>query len=199
MRVLVVCCHPDPDSFTHATCRRVCAGLTANGHDVDVLDLYAEGFDPVIDRAEWSTYIGTPAALLDGPMAGHFDRLRRAEGLVFVYPTWIWGPPAMLKGWLERVLVPGVAFSLPTEAQPGVRSLLGQIRLVAAVTSTGTPRWLMWLAGFPGRRMLLRSIRLGFSLRCARIWMALHGIESADAERRSRHLKRVERRFGRVR
>lgn len=199
MRILVVYCHPSPQSFCHAALTRVLAGLAVGGHEVDVLDLYAEGFNPVIDEAEWKIYMSEPERLATGAMARHVELLRRAEGLVFVYPTWLFSLPAMLKGWLDRVFLPGVSFSLPEGGQQAPSSLLRQIRLVAAVTSTGTPGWLMGLAGFPGKRLLRRALRLGFALRCQNLWLCLHGMETNTHAERVRHLDRVERRFAGLR
>ncbi len=199
MRILVVYCHPEPNSFTHAALERVLAGLARHDHEVEVLDLYADDFDPIVDHAEWTTYIHDPPKLQDGPMTAHFERLRWAEGLVFVHPTWVFSLPARLKGWLDRVIAPGVAFSLPTDEQPIIRSLLRHIRMVAVVTSTGTPWFVMRAAGMPGKTLILRALRLGFAIRCSTIWLCLHGIDTCSADKRARHLERVERRFARIR
>jgi len=199
MRVLVVYCHPAPESFCRAVLDRVLAGLAAGGHEVDLLDLYAEGFDPVIGADAWRAYTSDPTRLAEGAMADHVARLRGAEGLVFVYPTWTFGLPAVLKGWMDRVFLPGVAFSLPTGDARAVRSLLRHVRLVAGVTTTGSPRWVMALSGFPGKRLILRAIRLGFAVRCRTIWLCLHGVDTTTQDRRVAHLARVERRFARLR
>lgn len=198
MRILVVYAHPSPQSFCHAALERVLAGLAVGGHEVDVLDLYAEGFDPVIDEVEWRIYMNEPARL-EAAMSRHIELLRRAEGLVFVYPTWLFSAPAMLKGWLERVFVPGVSFSLPEGAEKAPSSLLRHIRLVAGVTSTGTPWWLMAASGFPGKRLIRRAIRLGFAVRCKNLWLCIHSMETNTHAQRARHLERIERRFARVR
>ena len=198
MRILVVYAHPSPQSFCHAALERVLAGLAVGGHEVDVLDLYAEGFNPVIDEAEWKVYMSEPARFADS-MRRHVELLRQAEGLVFVYPTWLFSVPAMLKGWLERVFIPGVSFSLPEQGQQAPSSLLRHIRLVAGVTSTGTPWWLMAASGFPGKRLLRRAIRLGFAVRCKNLWLCIHSMETNTHAQRARHLERIERRFARVR
>ncbi|MEZ4381137.1 MAG: NAD(P)H-dependent oxidoreductase [Nannocystaceae bacterium] len=198
MRILVVYAHPSPQSFCHAALERVLAGLAVGGHEVDVLDLYAEGFDPVIDEAEWRVYMNEPARL-EAAMSRHIELVRRAEGLVFVYPTWLFSVPAMLKGWLERVFIPGVSFSLPEQGQQAPSSLLRHIRLVAGVTSTGTPWWLMAASGFPGKRLIRRVIRLGFAVRCKNLWLCIHSMETNTHAQRARHLERIERRFARVR
>lgn len=198
MKVLVVYCHPSPQSFTHAALERVLAGLAVHHNEVEVIDLYGEGFDPVLRLDEWTTYIETPEELEGGPMQRHYALLRWAEGLVFVHPTWMFGLPAMLKGWLDRTFAPGVSFSLPASDDETVKSQIRHIELAATVTSTGTPWWVMAASGMPGRRLLHRSIRLGYAVRCRKMWLCLHGIEGSTEEKRTRHLDRVERAFAKV-
>jgi len=198
VNVLVVYCHPHPESYCHALLERVLAGLAVNGHDVDLLDLYAEGFDPVLREGEWLDYIHNPARSISGVMAEHVLRIERAEGLVFVFPTWFFGLPAMLKGWLDRAWLPGVAFDIPPNG--GVaRSRLRRIRFLATVTTTGLPWLALQVLGFPGQRTITRGIRVGLAARCRHLWLALHAIDTTTRERRERFLVTVERRFAMVR
>ena len=111
MQVLVVYCHPRPDSYCRALCESAIAGLDRAGHDVVLLDLYREGFRAQMNPEERRAY-ETDSPILDPMVARHAAAVAQAEAIVFVYPTWWWGLPALLKGWLDRVLVPGVAFTL---------------------------------------------------------------------------------------
>ena len=198
MNVLVVYCHPHPESYCHALLERVLAGLAVNGHDVDLLDLYAEGFDPVLREGEWLDYIHNPARSISGVMAEHVLRIERAEGLVFVFPTWFFGLPAMLKGWLDRAWLPGVAFDIPPNGGVAL-SRLRRIRFLATVTTTGLPWLALQVLGFPGQRTITRGIRVGLAARCRHLWLALHAIDTTTRERRERFLVTVERRFAMVR
>src|SRR6478736_372001 len=108
MRVLVVYCHPVETSFHAALHQEVLRNLRAAGHEVDDCDLYAEGFDPVLSREERLGYHEVPSNQL--PLKRHVERLQWAEGIVFCFPTWCFGLPAMLKGYFDRLLLPGVAF-----------------------------------------------------------------------------------------
>ncbi|MEM6488089.1 MAG: NAD(P)H-dependent oxidoreductase [Pseudomonadota bacterium] len=190
MRLLVVHAHPNPASFSAAVCARFVAGARAGRHEVDVLDLYAEGFDPVMSRAEHAGY-ETPVEN-QKPVADHIARLQRAEGLVFVYPTWWYAQPAMLKGWLDRVLVPGVAFDMPVPGQ-AIRPGLTNIRLIGAVSTLGSPWW-WWRFGVaaPGQRLLLRGVGAICAKGARRFWLALHEMDSVDAAKREAFLARVE-------
>ena len=193
MRLLVVYCHPDPESFTAAVRDTVLAAARAAGHEADLLDLHAEGFDPVMSCAERRGY-HTPVEN-EVPVAPHIARLRRAEGLIFVYPTWWYGQPAMLKGWLDRVLVPGVAFGMPEPGKP-IRPGLTNIRLVGAVSTLGSPWW-WWTFGMgaPGRRVLLRGVRAICNPKARTFWLGLHEMDSATEAARKRFLARVEARI----
>ena len=105
MKILVVLGHPQPDSFNHALAERVVSTLAACGHELTFHDLYAEGFDPVLPPAE----IATDAAI-EPEIARHCEELVAAEGIVVVHPDW-WGqPPAILKGWIDRVFRPEIAY-----------------------------------------------------------------------------------------
>lgn len=199
MRILVVYTHPHPESLAHAALERVLAGLAVGAHEIKVIDLYAEGFDPVLGQAEWLDYHADPAKIAQTTMKAYVDQLEWAEGLVFVHPTWTFGLPAMLKGWLDRVLLPGVSFELPEENSTAVRSRLRRIRLIGVVTTTGSPWWVMWASGSPGKATLMRSIRLGFAVRCRKVFVCLHAVDTCSKESRVRFLERVEARFSKVR
>ena len=99
--------------------------------------------------------------------------------LLLVYPTWWFGPPAMLKGWLDRIWVPGVAFRL---GGPGVlRPLLTNVRRIGVVTTYGSPRWLLWFVGWPDWRLVRRGLRPLCARRCRLDWLALTRMDSCTA------------------
>ena len=115
MRVLVVYCHPVPDSFCAAVRDAAMAAIRAKGGEVRLIDLYAERFDPVMPAEERRTYNdGAPA---DPALEPHIEQLQWAEAILFVYPTWWYGLPAMLKGWFDRVWAKDVAFALAGRRQ----------------------------------------------------------------------------------
>jgi NAD(P)H dehydrogenase (quinone) len=196
MKILLVYCHPRSESFTAAARDVAIVALQSAGHQVDLLDLYAEGFNPVMDAAERAGYHTRGDNRL--PVAGHLDRLKAAEGLVFVYPTWWYAQPAMLKGWLERVLIPHETFTMPEGNQP-IRGLMQNIRLLAVVTSLGSPKWWWWLVGRPGQRILLSGIRVLCHPRCKTLWLALHRIDVVGEAERKAHLDRVKAVLGAIR
>jgi len=108
MRVLLIYAHPLSDSYAATLRDTVVAALRAGSHTVDLCDLYQEGFDPVLSAQERRDYRNTSENTR--AVSRHVDRLRQAEGVVFVFPSWWYGMPAILKGYFDRVWVPGVAF-----------------------------------------------------------------------------------------
>lgn len=194
MRILAVCCHPSRDSF-HADLRAEVLGrLAADGHMLTVIDLYAEGFDPVLREAEWREQ---RSAGLKGPdIERHVAELRSAQALLLIYPTWWYGLPAMLKGWLDRVWLPGVAFEI--EGGRIRRHMLSNIRQFAVVTTHGSPRWFIRLfMGEPGRKQVVRGLTQHLARGCKVSWNALYGIDTRDADALEAWRERTARRLGR--
>jgi NAD(P)H dehydrogenase (quinone) len=191
MRFLVVYAHPVEDSFQSALHRRVVAALTGAGHEVDDCDLYAEGFQPVLSREERRAYHHADANR--GFATKDIERLRRCQGLVLVFPTWWFGMPAILKGWFDRVWIPGVAFEL---ADGQTRPLLHNIVRFSVVTSYGSPWWVVKLMGDPNRRVLMAGIggiRQLLSRNARTLWLAKYNMDFADEASCSRFLEKVER------
>jgi len=192
VKALVVFCHPSAESFA-AECRdRVLAGLRAGGHEVRLRDLYVEGFRPELSAWEREHQF-SPAE--DKPdIADHAADLRWCDTLVLVYPTWFSAQPAMLKGWIDRVWVNGVAYDLP-EGSNRIRGRLRNIRRIVVVTTHGSSKFVNSLQGESGKRVVSRGLRL-LCHRFARVrWIALYGIDRCtDAERRA-FLDKVEQRL----
>jgi NAD(P)H dehydrogenase (quinone) len=193
MKVLLVVAHPCHDSYTHACAAAAVRGLGRAGHTVDTIDLYAVEFRAQMSRREREAY-ESEQPILDPIVDDHAARLLRAEAIVFVYPTWWSGLPAVLKGWLERVMVPGVGFILDVQTRK-VRPGLGNIKRIVGISTYGSPRMYVTLMNDNGRRMLTRALRLSCGWRTRTTWMALYAIDTAHGDRRQRHLERIETRL----
>jgi putative NADPH-quinone reductase len=135
MQVLVILGHPEKKSFNHAIAAEVIAALDNNGHKVTFHDLYQEQFDPRLDFDE----ISETAAFPD-EIAAYCEELARAEGIVIVHPNW-WGqPPALLKGWIDRVFRPGVAYRFEgDDAGDGVPIGLLKAKTAVVFNTSNTP------------------------------------------------------------
>src|SRR5215207_8833091 len=138
MRVLLVHAHPSPTSFSRALADTAEAALTGAGHTVTTVHLDDDGFRPAMSADERRAYESADP-VLDPLVARYADFVRTNEALVFVYPTWWAAQPAILKGWFDRVLVPGVAFDLDP-ATHGVRPRLRHVRHLIGITTYGSSR-----------------------------------------------------------
>ena len=192
MRVVVVIAHPDPNSFNHAIAATACSALTRSGHEVTVLDLYAEEFRTAMTPAERIAY-HSDRPILDPMAERHAEIVKQTEALVFVYPTWWSTMPAILKGWLERVMVPGVGFVF--DEHHHVRRGLTHVRCIVGISTYGA-RWRYVKAVHDnGRRVLLRALRLNTAVFTRRSWLGLYQVDARTAAQREAFLKRVERRM----
>ena len=188
MRVLLIHAHPDPDSF-NAALKSAAAEAMAPRHEVREIDLYADGFDPVLTRDAWRAYEdGVPA---DPVIEAHVEALKWAEALVFVYPTWWYGLPAIMKGWLDRVWLPGVAFTLPREGD--IKPTMTHIRRLVVITTCGASWALTQLVGAPGRNTLLRGCGFLMGRGCRKTFLAHYSMDDSTPDSRARYLARVTR------
>jgi len=135
MEILVILAHPERRSFNHAIAHAACRTLERGGHTVLFHDLCAEGFDPLLPASELDMK-APPSA----DVVRYCDELRRADGLVIVHPNW-WGqPPAAMKGWIDRVFRPGVAYEFQAgDGGEGVPVGLLQARTAVVFNTSNTP------------------------------------------------------------
>lgn len=208
MNVLIVLAHPEPKSFNAALCARARDALTAAGHDVVVSDLYAEGFNPVAGRHDFST-VADPdrfhyqseqahAARHDGfapDVAREQERVAWADLLILQFPLWWGGVPAILKGWGERVYAYGFGYA------DGLRFATGVFRgrrAMVSMTSGGTLE--RFGAGAPYgelERQVLWQIQhlgleyMGYELEAP---FVAYGAPRTDDKGRAAYLDELERR-----
>lgn len=155
MRVLLLHAHPVAESFNGHLHRVMHAQLLRGGHDVDDCDLYAENFDPRLTRAERLGYHDEATNI--EPVRGYVERLQAADALVLSYPVWNFGYPAILKGFFDRVFLPGVSFKL---VNGKVRPCLHNIKKVSVATTYGGSRMRAFLVGDPPRKAVNRVLRV---------------------------------------
>ena len=191
MRALVIYCHPHAASFTAAVRDVVLDKLRGAGAEIRVHDLYAENFKPVLTEGEWLGYLDCPDNC--APVAREVDDLRWCDTLIFVYPTWWYGLPAMIKGWLDRVLLPDVAFLMPDGVNKTIRPGMTHVTRLGVFTTCGASRWLTWLVGAPGKRTLLRGVRILCAKGCKTAFAAHYLMDSSTDASRNKHLGRVAR------
>ena len=185
MRALVIFAHPVPESFSASLHETVLVELEQKGWEVDDLDLYGEGFDPILSASERRIYHDEPENIL--PVQSYVERLQWAEALILVFPVWIFGFPAILKGFFDRVCVPGVAFKIQNgKLFPNLQN----INTLVAVTTYGGTRLRAWLAGDPPRKVVTRSVKFYCQPKTLK-YLALYDMNRADQTRRTNFMARV--------
>ena len=178
MKVLVVFDHPRRHSFCGAVLDELLAGLAEAGHEVEIADLHAEGFDPrmpVADEPDWAD----PDKPYSAAVLAEQARIARNEMLVFVFPVWWWSLPAMLKGWIDRVWNNGWAY--------GARKLPHRRALLVATAAGNAEDYRR--RGYD--RAMLTQIVTGIMNYCGIADAELRVLYDVteDAERRRAHLQ----------
>lgn len=191
---MVVLAHPNTGSLCHRLAGRIVESLTAIGAEATLHDLYVEGFDPVLLPEEaWQENLGEPDFLADRPdlpgpgtaagdpmVVRHRRELERSGGLVVVHPDW-WGkPPAILTGWLDRVLVP--VAGTPDPGRTGLHRVLVVNTTDDAPDPDRDPLGLVWRQGV-GTRLATDELER----------MALTEVAAASPEQHQRWFAAVER------
>lgn len=193
MNVLYVYCHPLADSFHAAIRKEALAGLQEAGHNIDLLDLYAENFDPVLSAERRRDYQNP--ALNRANNQAYVDRLMAADALVIQFPTWSFGLPAMLKGWFDRMFGPGISMDLSDPVH--VKPLLLHIKRVTGISTYGRARWQAIGMADPPRKMIKRYVPWFTGFKAKARYYALYHINTATPEKRSRFLAKVRREMAR--
>ncbi|MBN1191817.1 MAG: NAD(P)H-dependent oxidoreductase [Dehalococcoidales bacterium] len=132
MKVLVVYAHPNPQSFNHAVMESFTNGLKEAGHTYEVLDLYAGGFDPCFKGPDFAQFTG---GRMPDDVIKEQQRVSQADAMAFIYPIWWWAPPAILKGWYDRVLSMGFAYGMNEQGQ--LMGLLKHKKVLHITTTMG--------------------------------------------------------------
>ena len=192
MRILVLFAHPVETSFQAALHGATVETLGRGGHEVDDCDLYAEGFNPVLSREERINY--HDASVCRKPVEAYVERLLAAEALVLHFPVWNFGYPAILKGFFDRVFLPGVTFDLKDGR---VLPRLTRIRRVAAISTYGGTRLRAMLAGDPPRKAVTRVLRAQVGLATPITYLACYDMDHATDTSCERFLARVSQTMSR--
>lgn len=187
MRVLVLHSHPLDESYGRALFRQTCESLAEAGHEVDACNLYEEGFDPVLSAHDRRIYHDYPQNT--DMLKPYVERLKQAEGLVICTPVWNFGFPAMLKGYFDRVWLPGVSFAL----QDGrLTPTLRHIRKLGAVLTYGATPMRAFLVGDPPKKLIKRVIRGQIKIGAPMKFLAHYDMNNATDDTRAAFLDKVK-------
>lgn len=191
MKILVLYANPVETSFGAALHRATVETLRASGHTIDDCDLYAESFDPILSREDRLAYDHPP--LNRRRVEPYVERLLAAEALITIFPVWNIGLPAILKGYFDRVFLPGVTFEVSPDGR--MTTKLHNIRRIGAVATYGGSRIAAMLMGDAPRHFVKRSLKAVCKPGASCDYLALYGLNSKTGSDRSDFLGRVSERF----
>jgi putative NADPH-quinone reductase len=190
MNTLIIYCHPVEGSFCSAMRDAAQRGLVDAGHDVEIIDLAKDGFDPIMGLDEWQVYMSR-SGQVPIELERYAQLMRKAEIVVFVYPTWWSGVPAQLKGWFDRVLVPDVAFSFSDDGK--VQPALEHVHKMFILTTYGSPKLYVRLVNDNGRRLISRALRIATKKRARATHLGLYEMDKATDTHRREFLQEIEK------
>lgn len=186
---LLVASHPSPASLCARIAALAAGTLAARGRPVAVDDLYRIGFNPAVSEDELRTYLD---ARVPEDIAGLVDNLRAAEHLIFVLPLWMYGVPALLKGYFDRVWRPHVTFEIDGDR---IRPLLTNVRRLTAIVTHGMRKEASERSGDGSRLLFSKSLPSVLPNLEHNTRFDLYGLDTASADDIKRDLDRIEQHF----
>ncbi|WP_328392108.1 NAD(P)H-dependent oxidoreductase [Nocardia sp. NBC_00416] len=205
MRVLLVLDHPytlessqnvrHRRSFSAALAAAAIRGATAAGHEVDLIDLAADGFNPAMTADDLRAW--RQSAVVDPVVADYQRRLMEADHLVFVFPVWWEAMPAATKGFLDRVLTKGVVFEELAEAKGNpFRNLMPRLAGVTVMSVMTTPgKVYRWWYRDPLTKIMFKGTFAKIGVKNL-TWMNFDDVTAKTSKQREQMLADAERRFG---
>lgn len=204
MRVLIVFDHPytraasenvpHQRSFTAALTAAAERGLRSAGHEIDIIDLHEDGFNPVMSKQDLSAWRRRHA--IDQQVLNYQQRIVSADHIVFAFPVWWETMPALTKGFFDRVLTKGVVYDEPKPGRPFV-SKLPQLSGVTLLTVMSTPKLIYrWWFGNPLTKIMFRGTFRKIGIRNL-TWISYSGVADRSDQQRIDILHTVEERFTR--
>lgn len=192
MRTLIVFNHPYEGSYCNAILNSVEKGLSRAGHEIDLIYLDKEDFNPVMTSDDLLAFIDREP--IDPKVLEYKSRLEKADHLVFIFPIWWELMPALTKGFIDKVLFPGVAYQYK-ENGLGMKPLLNNLKRVSVITTMNTPGVMYrFLFGNAIKKSLLRGTfwKMGYK---NRKWISLNMVKMVSEEKRKKWLEKIEYKF----
>lgn len=196
MNIAIVFNHPFEGSFCNAMLSAVTRGLTRAGHQVDLLHLDRDGFNPVMTAADLKAF--RDKRPVDPQALDYQRRLALADHLVFIFPVWWELMPALTKGFIDKVIFPGAAYDYSNPENTRMRPLWARLKGVSILTTMNTPRWLYALLfGNALKKALVLGTFWKLGYRNVK-WLSFNEVKAVPRPRRERWLEQLEHRFAQL-
>lgn len=196
MRVIIIFNHPYEGSYCNAILNAVTKGLQKARHEVDLIHLDKEGFNPVMTAADLKAFKDRKP--IDPMVIEYKQRLDNADHLVFIFPIWWELMPALTKGFIDKVIFPGVAYDYRPSGN-GMMPLLKNLKSVTVITTMNAPSIVYRLLfGNAIQRAVVRGTfwKIGYK---NRKWINLGMVKMVSDKKRKKWLVRLEKRFAALR
>jgi putative NADPH-quinone reductase len=195
MRVAIVFNHPYEKSFCNAILNSITEGLQTGQHEVDLIHLDKDGFNPVMSNTDLKAFVAHKP--IDPQVIDYNERLEKADHLIFIFPIWWDLMPALTKGFIDRVLSPGIVYDHHPRGF-GLVPLLKKLKGVTIITTMNKPQ-IMYslLIGNLIRKAMLRSVFKTMGYRNLK-WMSYYRVKSVSQEKRVKWLADLEKRFAKL-
>lgn len=193
MNVVIIFNHPYEGSFCNAILESVTIGLKKANHEIDLIHLDKEQFNPVMTANDLKGFREKKA--IDPKVLEYKDRIERADHLIFIFPIWWELMPAMTKGFVDKVIFPGIAYDYTNVGNTRMKPLWTKLKGVTMITTMNTPKFLYW--GIFGnaikKAMMLGTFwKIGYK---NRKWITFNQVKQVSKEKREMWLAKIEDRF----
>jgi len=193
MKVAIVFNHPYDGSFCNAILNAVTVGLQRGKHEVDVMHLDKERFNPVMTGEDLKAFRDKKPT--DSKVIEYNNRIKDADHLIFIFPIWWELMPAMTKGFIDKVIFPGVAYEYKDESNTTMKLLWTNIKSVTMITTMNTPSFAYWgIFGNAIQKAVMRGTfwKIGYK---NRKWISFNMVKMISVEKRKKWLIEMENRF----
>jgi putative NADPH-quinone reductase len=193
MKVLIVFNHPYEGSYCSAILNSVISGLNKVNHKIDVINLDKEDFNPVMTSEDLKAFRDKKP--IDPKVLEYKKRLEKADHVIFIFPIWWELMPALMKGFVDKVIFPGVAYDYVNGSNTKMKPLLTNIKGITVITTMNTPRMLYRLVfGNAIEMAFMRGTfwKLGFK---NRKWISYDMVKQTSDEKRKLWLSDIERKI----
>jgi putative NADPH-quinone reductase len=192
MRTVIVFNHPNDGSYCNAILNVVTQGLQKANHEIDLIHLDNDGFNPVMSKADLKAFVEHKP--IDPQVINYSDRLKKADHLIFIFPIWWDLMPAMTKGFVDRVLSPGVVYNHHPRGF-GLQPLLNNLKSVTMITTMNKPKIMYSLViGNLIKKAMIKSVFKTMGYKNLN-WISFASVKSVSHNKRVKWLTDLEKRF----
>lgn len=193
MRVTIIFNHPYEGSYCNAILETVSKGLRKANHEIDLIHLDNDQFNPVMTSSDLKAF--RDKSPVDPKVLEYKEKLEKADHLIFIFPIWWELMPAMTKGFIDKVIFPGVAYDYTNKENTRMKPLFDKIKGVTVITTMNTPKLLyrLFFGNAIKKALILGTFwKIGYK---NRKWISFNNVKKVSQEKRIKWLEGLETRF----